>query len=130
LRSYFDATTFSSYLGTDISEVAVQKALAKKFPNSNFLVADFETAEPPGAFDVVIFNESICYARDPDMVFRRYGNALPQGGMIVVSMYRTGLRTFAIWRTLQRQRVSTYASRIVNEHGQIWDVRVFEKRDA
>jgi 2-polyprenyl-3-methyl-5-hydroxy-6-metoxy-1,4-benzoquinol methylase len=130
LRSYFDATTFTSYLGTDISEVAVQQALAKKFTKSNFLVADFETAEPPGAFDVVIFNESICYARDPDMVFRRYGNALPQRGMIVVSMHHTGLRTFAIWRTLERQRVSTYASRIVNEHGQIWDVRVFEKRSA
>jgi SAM-dependent methyltransferase len=130
LRSYFDAITFTSYLGTDISEVAVQQALAKKFRNSNFLVADFETAEPPGAFDVVIFNESIYYAHDPDMVFRRYWNALPQGGMIVVSIhrYRTGLRTFAIWRTLERQRVSTYASRIVNEHGQIWDVRVFEKR--
>jgi hypothetical protein len=101
----------------------VQQALAKKFPNSNFLVADVETGRTAGR---VRRGDLIDLLRPP---FRRYWSALPQSGMIIISIYRyrRGLRTVAIWRTPERQRVSTYASRIVNEHGQIWDVRVFAR---
>lgn len=125
LRAHFLDTKISEYVGLDISSVAVAHATAKGFPDTRFLVADFDSAPELGAFDIVIFNESIYYAPDPLPVFETFSRRVKAGGAIIVSMHDTGLRKAAIWRRLERCHASTHATRLTNERKQTWDVRVF-----
>jgi 2-polyprenyl-3-methyl-5-hydroxy-6-metoxy-1,4-benzoquinol methylase len=129
LRGHFAGVSFEEYVGLDISSVAVQKADAKQFPNTTFLVADFDKTSSLGAFDIVVFNESIYYAPDPLQTFISYRALLRPRGAIIVSIHDTGLRTAAMWRRFERFHASTYSTLLSNERNQTWDVRAFVRPD-
>lgn len=129
LRGYF-AIEFEEYVGLDISAVAVEKANGKGFRDTRFLVADFTAPPELGAFDIVVFNESIYYASDPLRIFDTYWRMLKPNGAVIVSMYDVGLRTAAMWRQLEKRCRSTHSTRLSNERGQRWDIRVFARTAA
>jgi SAM-dependent methyltransferase len=130
LRSFFDNFEFEAYVGMDISEEAIRQASEKGFKRTHLLVGDFEESKPDGPFGVVIFNESIGYAKNPARTFQRYSDLLVPDGLLVISMFHIGIRSKAMWRNFEALQKPIHAVRIINEKRQAWDVKIFAKDAA
>jgi 2-polyprenyl-3-methyl-5-hydroxy-6-metoxy-1,4-benzoquinol methylase len=88
-----DYATFDSYTGTDLSEVAIQKAIERTRKNgregkTEFKCAPIEDFSPEKPYDVILFRESIFYipVRKIQAVLDRYAAHLKRGGIFVVRM--------------------------------------------
>lgn len=114
---------FASYLGLDLSEVAIAKAARAPDARARFEVADFEKWTPRSRFDVIVFNESIYYARQPVDELMRYAQALDGQGLLIVSVVRSSMN-WAIGRAIRRRFAAVAATRVRNEQGESWDVLV------
>lgn len=126
------------YTGLDLSEEGLARARSLNLPASTaFLHADFETwpssQRTPSSrtndstFDLIIFNESIGYARDPARVARSFAARLAPGGSLVVSYYRSGNHE-AIWRRLYRDFTFSNENVVHNAAGLVWDLKVLKPR--
>jgi SAM-dependent methyltransferase len=93
---------YRSYLGIDLSMAAVAAAARRADATTRFAVADAEDWPLSGAFDAVVINECLYYMREPLALAKRAWSALRPGGILVVSMYRTG-RTSGLSRLLARE---------------------------
>lgn len=118
----------SRYTGLDISETAIEAA-RQRFRDTNirfpvmFEAADFEMYVTPKRYDVIIFNESLSYARDPIAVLTRFGDFLAPGGVFLVSL------CYNWWQEPIMNRLTTAfpvmnSADIINEEGLTWQVRV------
>jgi hypothetical protein len=115
------------YVGLDVSREAIDQAKANAGADASFEVASFEDHVPQGPFDVVIFNESIYYARDPVAVLERYAAILSDEGQLIVSI--RDLRKNHGIRAAIRAAFSVVASQpVLNEHKERWDVDVLRPR--
>jgi SAM-dependent methyltransferase len=100
------------YLGIDFSVAAVATARHRSAAGAGpvvsseaatrFAVADAEAWPLRGAFDTVVLNECLYYLHEPLEAARRALAALRPGGILVVSMFRTG-RTRGLARLLARE---------------------------
>jgi SAM-dependent methyltransferase len=117
------------YVGVDLSRVALQRAQALGLAGCEFVCGDFETWLPNGRFDIVVFNESLGYARDPAAVVRRFFGCLNAPGSLVVSYYRSGNHT-AIWRRIAGVAETTRKIVVCNDLGATWDIRLLRPRTA
>jgi SAM-dependent methyltransferase len=115
------------YVGLDLSSAALQRAQALGLGGCEFVHGDFETWLPTGRYDVVVFNESIGYARDPAVTVRRFAGCLISPGGLVVSYYRSG-NYAAIWRRIAGVAETIRATVVRNERGAIWDVKLLQPR--
>jgi SAM-dependent methyltransferase len=115
------------YLGVDLSGAALQRAQALGLGGCEFFRGDFETWFPAERFDVVVFNESLGYARDPAATVRRFSGCLNPPGGLVVSYYRSGNHA-AIWRRIAGVAVEIQAVVVRNERGAIWDIKLLRPR--
>ena len=127
LRSFFSDKEIDKYCGLDISEAAAQLFRARQFQRSIFIVADFDEYQFDGQYNIIVFNEAIGYARDPSATFCKYFKRLPRDGVCVISMHDYDIRSRAAWRRIERHLKPQYTSRLINEKGQAWDIKVFEK---
>ncbi len=130
LRSFFDEDEFVSYVGLDLSGEAIRLSKSRNFPSTSFLVVDFDEYVLDTAHDIIIFNESIGYAADPGKTFKRYWDTLPQGKIVIISTHDYDIRSRASWKRIERHAKPQYSSKLINEQGQIWDVRVFIKEPS
>jgi 2-polyprenyl-3-methyl-5-hydroxy-6-metoxy-1,4-benzoquinol methylase len=127
LRSYFATDAVAHYVGIDVSEEAISQAKQKGFSSAQFFANDFDSLQTTDTFDVLVFNESIYYADNPLRSFKRFWEGLSPGGIIVISIFRFGVRSRAIWRKLESFQRPQYASRLTNEKRLQWDIKVFVK---
>src|SRR5688572_30340471 len=83
------------YLGVDISQVAIQKAI-DALQNSNdhtrkndYIAADIATFVPPGTYSVIVFRESLYYfpLRTAAKLLVRYSAFLKPGGVFIVRIH-------------------------------------------
>jgi SAM-dependent methyltransferase len=118
---------FESYLGIDLSSEAIKRAEPLVAGNAKFEVADFEKWEVPRSFDIIVFNESLMYAKRPVDVLLRYSRSLNENGLMIVSIFRTGLRR-AIWRSLNKYFAITNSTTVKNQQGQVWDIKVLRSK--
>lgn len=88
-----DYAKFTSYTGTDLSEVAVQRAIERTRNNgredkTEFRCAPIEDFSPEKAYDVILFRESIFYipVRKIKAVLDRYASHLKSDGAFIVRM--------------------------------------------
>jgi 2-polyprenyl-3-methyl-5-hydroxy-6-metoxy-1,4-benzoquinol methylase len=88
-----DYAKLGSYTGTDLSEVAVQKAIERTRNNgreekAEFRCAPIEDFSPEKAYDVILFRESIFYipVRKVKAVLDRYAGHLKADGVFIVRM--------------------------------------------
>lgn len=103
-----DASAYGTYLGVDISDVAIEKAFARsreagRARKNRYVQADIVKYRPERTYRVILFRESLNYVPRARIVgmLRRYGNYLTEEGVLVVRLYdRTRYR--AIQRLLQR----------------------------
>ena len=86
--------SYSSYLGVDVSDVAVEKAKARTAENkreskARFIAADIYPFVPDSSFDLIVFRESIYYNPIGKVagLLRRYAAFLKPGGVLLVCIY-------------------------------------------
>ena len=122
---------FKRYHGIDISSEAIRRAERGATRKTTFEVADIDAWEPPHPFDVIVFCESLNYARHPVSTLLRYASALDQNGAIIVSLYRhrkpggIGKRT---WRNAESSFGIVDATTVTNRKGQTWDIKVLRAK--
>jgi len=94
--------SYSRYVGIDLSANAIAVAQQQQNERSTFIAADCEEYSPEERFDVIVFNEVLCYLRDPLGTVHRYARFLNSGGLILVSLC-TAVRGGAtiLWRLKQ-----------------------------
>jgi 2-polyprenyl-3-methyl-5-hydroxy-6-metoxy-1,4-benzoquinol methylase len=98
----FKPLGYQRYVGIDISHVAIEKLRLHNDDRTNFTQADGDVHEAAGRFDVIIFNESLYYLRDPVRSLERYAQSLKPGGCIIVSTYTASRRSRAVLREAKR----------------------------
>jgi 2-polyprenyl-3-methyl-5-hydroxy-6-metoxy-1,4-benzoquinol methylase len=113
---------YSRYLGIDVSEAAVQQAAARVDERTSFAAADAESYTPSARWDAVVFNESVYYFHDPLGTVRRYETFLEDGGLFVVSTFRSRRADVIVRRLLARYRL--LAETAVSNRKGTWVVRV------
>jgi SAM-dependent methyltransferase len=124
LADLLDRRDYKDYHGIDISPIAIQRAQKKKLPKMRFTATDFQTWDPDGSYDLIIFCESLYYVQQPLMVIRRYAPFLKKGGYIIISIYRF-LDQERIWDGMDQDFKICAADTVQNLHG-TWDIRVFQ----
>jgi 2-polyprenyl-3-methyl-5-hydroxy-6-metoxy-1,4-benzoquinol methylase len=87
MLQHMKATDYSNFVGVDLSEVAIAYASKYNTERVQFVSADMQSFQPVGTYDVVTFNESLYYAKDPAEVFARYIPYLNRGGSIIVTAF-------------------------------------------
>ncbi len=125
LASLLPADRLEGYLGVDVSAEGLRRAraLGLPAPRDRFERRDFELWTPDaGAFDVVTFNECLGYAADPLRTALRFAAALPAGGDLLVSHFRSGNHA-EFWRRLSRRFDFPDARVVANPDGRVWDLR-------
>ncbi|PYT05794.1 MAG: hypothetical protein DMF49_13060 [Acidobacteria bacterium] len=119
---------FKRYHGIDLSAEAISTASSLRIENAILEVADFEQwRPPPNQFDVIIFNESLYYTRRPASVLLEYSNALDEKGVMIVSMFRARHIPYIWWR-LDRHFAVMNSTRLKNDKGEVWDIRVLRRK--
>jgi SAM-dependent methyltransferase len=86
--------SYSSYLGVDISEVAIQRAILRaeehdRAGTNKYVQADIFSFEPPQKYDLILFGDSLYYVpwRQIRSMLSRYETYLEQGGAFVARIY-------------------------------------------
>jgi SAM-dependent methyltransferase len=102
LRSY-RPYGYVRYLGVDIAANAIARLGAAEDARTRFVCADAESFQPDERFDVIVFNESLYYFRDPLATFARYLQFLHNDGIIIVSTFLGSPRAVSILRRLRER---------------------------
>lgn len=114
---------YSRFLGIDLSETAIAQAAGRRDAKTDFAAADAETyAPPPGRWDAVVFNECVYYFTDPVGSVRRYEAFLEEGGVFIVSTFRSRRADVIVKRLLESCRLLEETA-VSNAKG-TWVVRV------
>jgi predicted TPR repeat methyltransferase len=85
--------TYSSYVGVDISDVAIQKARDRTAHNNRsqtniYFQSDMSSFTPTGQYDVIIFGDSLYYLprHIVGWTLERYGRHLREDGVFIVRL--------------------------------------------
>jgi hypothetical protein len=83
---------------------------------------DFETWRPTGRWSVIIFNESIGYARDPGATVDAFSAYLEPAGAMIVSLFQSGNQR-EIWQRILRNRDIVRREQVRdNATAKTWDI--------
>ncbi len=118
------------YTGIDLSEAAIDKGSGRVGDGVELVVADAETYDPrsgapEAGWDAVVLNECLYYFHDPITEARKYRDGLAEGGVLVVSMFRSW-RTDAILRRVEATWPAAASTRVSNPAGS-WSLAVFRR---
>ena len=113
-------TSYISYLGVDISEKALAKAVRRteesgRAGKNRFTTGDFLTYRPAASFDVILFRESMYHVPIGMIkaVLERYVRHLSQHGVFIVRMGLTGKNGEPLRRPTKMVRVIEAAFNVV-----------------
>lgn len=126
LATLFAPGELQGYLGLDLSREGLRRAEGLRLPGARFEYGDFETWRPePEAWDVIVFNEVVGYARDPARVVGEFAGRLPSGGSIAISYLRYG-NWEPIWRRIEKRLAVTAAEVVHGPKGVVWDLKMLK----
>jgi SAM-dependent methyltransferase len=117
---------YSRYLGVDLSEAAIRQAADREDDHTAFAAADAESYVPPGRWNAIVFNECVYYFNDPVGSVRRYESFLEEGGVLIVSTFRSRRADVIVKRLLETYQLLEETA-ITNRKG-TWVVRVMKLR--
>lgn len=117
------AGSFRTFTGIDLSQVAINGARLFESQMVHFVHADMHSFIPDHTYDVIAFNESLYYSREPTAVFARYLPYLNEGGCIIVSAFQNKY-TAKLWPALARKWQATI-TQTVTEGKHAWDIRMY-----
>jgi 2-polyprenyl-3-methyl-5-hydroxy-6-metoxy-1,4-benzoquinol methylase len=110
------------YTGVDLSAKAIEIANSAARIKCQFTVGDFNVWRPAEVFDVIIFNESIYYAIDPREVLSAFQPFARHA--IIISMCEYANHA-TIWKKFEKTLKPSAHTRLENERGQVWQVRLY-----
>jgi 2-polyprenyl-3-methyl-5-hydroxy-6-metoxy-1,4-benzoquinol methylase len=87
LRRRLGTVPFSSYLGVDPTAAAIDQARELEDERTSFRVAD-PMVDDVGRHDVVVCNEVLYFAPDPEQLVDRLGSLAHPGGLLLTSIWR------------------------------------------
>ena len=91
-----------AYTGVDISSEAIERAEARADARHEFFVAGIESFVPSRKFNVILFQECLCYFPRPVEIMRRYADYLKSNGVLIVSLYHAS-STLKLFRQLDKE---------------------------
>lgn len=126
LQQRLAPTDYASWLGADISAVAI--AHAQKFATERvrYVVADMTRFAPAGPFDAIVFPESIYYVPQRAALLQRYARLLAADGVFIISIFTTK-RSAAVWEEIHAVAETIDSSVTTNELG-TWHCEVLRLR--
>lgn len=87
LRAMIHGDYLEEYVGLDVSQVAIEAARNRNFPNSRFIVG--ERPDPSdGLFDVIMLTDMMCYVEDLPGLLESLKPHLAEGGRLITLQYR------------------------------------------
>lgn len=104
-----NTAAYDAYIGVDISDVAIEKAIRRTTENhrtdkNHYFQGDILSCVPKGLYDVILFGDSIYYFRSQRVAetLTRYSKYLKQDGVLIVRSWVTHHRSRAIVRNIER----------------------------
>jgi len=89
-----DSRVYKTYIGVDISEVALAKAVKRTQENgradkNSFVCSDFLGYEPTREFDIILFRESLYHVPYGQVleILEKYSKHLKSSGVFMVRLY-------------------------------------------
>ena len=89
-----NSTAYKTYVGVDISEAALEKAVRRTKENgradkNSFVVSDFLGYAPSQDFDIILFRESLYHVPYGQVkpILDKYSKHLKTGGVFIVRLY-------------------------------------------
>jgi 2-polyprenyl-3-methyl-5-hydroxy-6-metoxy-1,4-benzoquinol methylase len=126
LTQYLHPERWDSYMGIDVSDVAVEKAKQKNLNNTGFMAANITEYIPDRTFDIIIICEALQYIYKPSDLLKRYSKYLAPEGLFIISMYEDNHQT--AWVNLsENYPPSIDETKVTNPQGMTWTVKVFPK---
>lgn len=125
LNSYLEDECYSSFLGIDLSSVAIQRAKNANYANSKFLSADIHQFQPRNKFDIIIFNEVLYYLDNQLEIVEKYANYFNQTGYFIFSFY--GIRQDLI-DSLEQQYVLVKKELISQSENVFWGICMYRNK--
>jgi SAM-dependent methyltransferase len=89
---HLEPTAYTSYVGVDISQVAIDRAREKdRRPHNTYVQSDVLAYRPEGAYDVILLGDSLYYIPRAEALgmLRRYRQHLTEAGVFIVKMHNT-----------------------------------------
>lgn len=126
LLNFLDKSCVEKYLGIDISEVAVARAMSRSSDTICFTAMNIEEAEPSDTYSIIVVNECAYYFRNINSTMSRMRKRLQDNGHIIVSMYLSR-QTEALWKAIGAELKEIDAIEVKNAKGTRWKVVLFQK---
>lgn len=126
LAELLQAVPGLTYMGIDLSDVALSRARTRGLSNAGFQQAAMEDWTPTDRYDAIIFNEVIYYVANPVEVLARYREALTPGGTLIISIWRSGNYRL-LWQGIEAE-YEIVASDTVQTGGVVRDIKMLRKR--
>jgi SAM-dependent methyltransferase len=89
-----DSAVYKTYIGVDISEVALAKAVKRTQENgrsdkNSFVCSDFLGYKPTREFDIILFRESLYHVPYGQVleILEKYSKQLKSSGVFIVRLY-------------------------------------------
>ncbi len=127
LQSYLRVPGYARYLGVDFAPDNVAKARARTDERTDFEVADAAAYQPQASYDLIVFNEMLCFIDDPVACVRRYMQHLEPGGLVVIST-TVDYATIKFIRTLRAHLPITDENIVVSRGGFGWVIQALGGR--
>jgi len=102
LQELLGSSSYSKYLGVDLSEGAISRALPRQDEKTFFISTDAATYDPRELFDTIVFNETLYYFEEPLEVLKRYERYLAEDGIFIVSIYFDEPEV-SVWKKLKTE---------------------------
>lgn len=128
LAAKLKVLSFQSFLGIDISPVAIAQAKAREDARTAFAVSAADAFHADTRFDVVIFNQCMNYMADPSATLAHFAKVLAPNGRMIVSMCETA-RARAAWPLLERDMIVEDATTYIQAEGR-GTTKVLKRRAA
>jgi 2-polyprenyl-3-methyl-5-hydroxy-6-metoxy-1,4-benzoquinol methylase len=127
LQERLCSLNYERYVGVDISDEAVRRASQKQDEKTTFVREDAAVYTPDDRFDIIVFNESLEYFRNPLSVVQRYERFLNQAGIFIISMFvgTETVRTKRIWKHVETVYTPKAATTVSTQPGYSWVIKVY-----
>ena len=126
LQRHLEPHEYATWLGVDISEIAIGKAQAFANARVQYVVGEMGSLQQYGPYDAIVFPESIYYSTDPAELLRRCATALAAGGVLIISIFETK-RSAKIWQEIHSVTHTVESRATTNELG-TWVCEVLRMR--
>jgi len=126
LQQHLAPREYTTWLGVDLSEIAIGKAQTFANPRVQYIVGEMTSLRLNGPYDAIIFPESIYYVTERAALLLRYSAALEVGGVFIISIFETK-RSANIWQEIHSV-AHTVDSQITNNELGTWICEVLRMR--